>query len=488
MQVHAAVGTIALTPPAGAGILLEKRSNRPALHAFCIRSGTEMNAQVATILVVTHSRKAREALDGPLLEEGHYLIRCSDPEEALERLSSRQADCIVLEWDIGDEQARKILRESRERCPGIAAVAAIDSSEVEAAVDTVGEMVNAWVVKPAGPNLLRHAVARALEQRRLTRRLLALEAEFDERFRFDGIVGLSSPMRNALEIAERAARTDSPVLLTGEVGTGKRLFARAIHRHSSRREHPFVVIHTAGLPEELLIRELLVALSRAHHGTALIVDVDAAPPAAQSALVQLLEGGRLAYESASPPGPLDVRVICTSTGGLAEAAEAGLFRRDLYYRLNVLPIPLPPLRSRRSDIPLLATVFAEKFARRLGRETEGVDDKAMDILTTYSWPGNVRELESAIERAVILGRGKLIQPQDLPPEIRAEVTGLPVGMGIPEDGLKMDEVESGIIRAALEKTGGNQTQAAKLVGLTRKTFLYRMKKYGITPPRRGEPL
>lgn len=442
---------------------------------------------MATILVVTDGREASEALTAPLLEEGYHLIHCSDPDEALNRLSSREADCIVLDWGIGDEQARRVLREGRERCPGIAAVAVISSPEAEAAVDTAGETVNAWVVKPAGPNLLRHAVARALEQRRLRSRLLALEAEFDERFRFDGIVGLSPPMRNALEIAERAARTDSPVLITGEVGTGKRLFARAIHRHSSRREHPFVVTHMAGLPEELLIRELMVALNRAHRGSALIVDVDAAPPAAQSALLQLLESGRLAYDSASPTGPLDVRVICTSATDLAEAAEAGLFRQDLYYRLNVLPISLPPLRSRRRDIPLLAAAFVERFARRLGREIEGVGDDALDILSAYSWPGNVRELESVIERAVILGRGKVVQPADLPPEIRMEVTGLPMGMEIPEEGLKMDEVESSLIRAALEKTGGNQTQAAKLVGLTRKTFLYRMKKYGITTARRRRP-
>jgi len=456
------------------------------LRAFG-NDGMEMNTQVATILIVAGDSEAQEVLAAPLLGAGYRVVPCSGPEEALDRLFNQDADGIVLDWGIGDEQAVEILREGQERCPGIAAVAAIAPSEAETAVDAAGEMVKAWVLKPVNPHLLRHAVTRALEQRQLTHRLLTLEAEHDERFRFDGIVGLSPPMQKALEIAERAARTDSPVVLTGEVGTGKRLFARAIHRHSSRREHSFVVVHMAGLPEALLASELLAAFSRAHRGTVLIVDVDVAPPAAQSALLQLLESGRVTYESAATASPMDVRVICTSTGGLADAAKSGLFRQDLYYRLNTLPIFLPPLRSRRSDIPLLAAVFTERFARRLGQGTEGIDDEAMDILTTYSWPGNVRELESVIERAVILGRGKLIQLRDLPPEIRAGVTGLPVGVQIPEDGLKMDEVESGIIRAALEKTGGNQTQAAKLVGLTRKTFLYRMKKYGITAPRRGEP-
>jgi transcriptional regulator with GAF, ATPase, and Fis domain len=344
----------------------------------------------------------------------------------------------------------------------------------------------------------------ALEQRRLRSENAYLRAQLEERYRFEqGIVGRSQPMVRLFQLLETVATTNSTILITGETGSGKEVVARAIHQHSPRRMQRFVALNCSAIPETLLEAELFGhvrgaftgaignrqgRLDQAHKGTLFLDEVGTMSGALQMKLLRVLQEREFERVGESHTTKVDVRVVAATNSDLHRMVADGQFREDLYYRLNVIPVHIPPLRERKEDIPLLVQHFLEKFQRDGASSGNGtcpaltVSQEAMRRLMSYAWPGNVRQLENAIERAVAFGAGRSqIDVLDLPPEVQqAQETGVPTDVALPEGGLDLDsfvsKIERELIHLSLARTGGNKGQAAKLLNLKRTTLVEKLKR------------
>jgi transcriptional regulator with PAS, ATPase and Fis domain len=343
-----------------------------------------------------------------------------------------------------------------------------------------------------------HSLNGALEQRRLKSENAYLRAQLQERYRFEGIVGRSRAMRDLFQLLETVASTASTILITGETGTGKEIAARAIHHNSPRRAHRFVALNCSAIPETLLEAELFGhtkgaftgaigtrqgRLEQAHRGTLFLDEVGTMSMPLQMKLLRVLQEREFERVGDSNTIRVDVRVIAATNADLSRMVQAGTFREDLFYRLNVIPVRLPPLRDRKEDIPLLAQHFLQKYAGELGRPPMTVSQTAMRALMGYGWPGNIRQLENAVERAVALSAGRSqIEVTDLPPEVQqAEVAdaALPA-LAFPEEGIDFErfiaDIEREMIRRSLERTQGNKGAAARLLNLKRTTLVEKLKR------------
>ena len=361
-------------------------------------------------------------------------------------------------------------------------------ASVETAVRSLKQGAFDYLSKPIDPDELSHLVRRALERRRLREENLQLRGTIDEFVAGDTIVGESPPMRKVMELAEHVAKTDATVLILGESGTGKELIARAIHANSRRRYAPIIPVNCGALPETLLESELFGhekgaftgaqyrrkgRLEMADGGTLFLDEVGSISAKTQVDLLRVLETKEFNRIGGSRPVEVDFRVICATNENLEKAVEQGTFREDFYYRINVFTIEAPPLRARRSDIPLLADHLLKRFARQMDTRIRGISPKAMAILTAWDWPGNVRELSNAIERAMVVGTEDTIQAEDLPVRIGAQ----PTGNGQPD---ALAEVERRHIHAVLERTDWNITHSAEILGIDRVTVYNKIKKYGLS--------
>ncbi len=447
------------------------------------------------LLVVDDEPSLRRTLSQILAAEGYDVASASDGEDALARLSERDADIVLCDLRMPRMDGLTMI-ERYAASGGRGLVIAMSAyGDVETAITAMQKGAYDYVPKPFRADEVILAVRKAAEREQLRRRVQHLEAELTALRGSGDLVGRSRLLQAAIDVAHKVARHDSTVLITGESGTGKELVARLIHQASPRAERSFVAVNCAAIPETLLESELFGHVKgaftgatadkaglfeEAHGGTILLDEIGDVPPSLQVKLLRVLQEGEVRRVGANTARTVDVRVVASTNRDLAADVPAGRFRSDLFYRLNVVPIRLPALRERPEDIPELATHFLQRFAERLRLHPAGFSPAALRQLATYSWPGNVRELENAVEQALVLSSGELIEPSHLPESVRGNGAPVPREMG---DDLSIkrqrESLERTLIRRALERTRGNRTRAAQLLELSHRALLYKIREYGL---------
>ena len=450
------------------------------------------------LLLVEDEAPLRSAVAERLAGEGYHVVQAESGEQALEALNEFAFDVVVTDLRLPGVDGTRVVEAAIERYPDIIAIVVTGYGTVRDAVEVIKRGATDFVTKPFQFDELQHALRSALEARRLRSENAWLREQLERRYSFDNIIGRSRVMQDLFQTLEAVARTASTILITAETGTGKELVARAIHQASPRRAHRFVALNCSAIPENLLEAELFGhvrgaftgavgtrqgRLEQANRGTLFLDEVGTMGMPLQMKLLRVLQEREFERVGDSQTIKVDVRIIAATNADLAKMVADGTFREDLYYRLNVIPVKLPPLRERREDIPLLVQHFVQKFCNELQRPVMTVSQSAMRCLMQYSWPGNVRQLENAIERAVALsGQRSQIEVSDLPADIQQADVGVEVlpGLALPEEGLDFERfiarIEREVIRRALERTGGNKAAAAQVLNLKRTTLVEKLKR------------
>ena len=453
------------------------------------------------LLIVEDEAPLREALAERLGEQGFAVDHAESGERAIEQLADFAYDILITDLRLPGVDGTTVLETAIERYPDIVVIVVTGYGTVKDAVDAIKRGAADFVTKPFQFDELRHAIDAALEKRRLKSENAYLRSQLEARYRFEGLIGRSRTMRDLFQLLETVAVTTSTILVTGETGTGKEVVARAIHHNSPRRTQRFVALNCSAIPETLLEAELFghargaftgaVAtrqgrLEQAHKGTLFLDEVGTMSAALQMKLLRVLQEREFERVGDSHTIRVDVRVIAATNSDLQRMVAEGQFREDLFYRLNVIPIQLPPLRDRREDIPLLVQHFLEKFCAEQTpqRPPMTVSQQAMRQLMASAWPGNVRQLENAMERAVALSAGRTqVEITDLPPDVQQASAPVAADLALPEDGLDLEtyvrNIERELIRRSLEKTRGNKGQAARLLNLKRTTLVEKLKRFGM---------
>jgi two-component system, NtrC family, response regulator len=448
-----------------------------------------------SILLVDDDPSLRRVVEYQLREAGYGVRGVESAADALEALAADAYDLIVTDLIMPGLSGLDLLERVRALRPGSAVVVITAHGEVATAVRAMQLGALDFLEKPFARERLLVAVEKAIEIVRLRDENRRLRAQVGESASFSSIVGSSPALRDALADLERAAETDATVLLLGESGTGKELAARAIHARSRRKDGPFVVVNCSAIPEGLLESELFGhrkgaftgavedrpgKFEAAAGGTILLDEVGELPLAVQPKLLRVLQDGVLDKVGATREVRSDARVVAATHRDLETLVREGAFREDLFYRLSVVPLRIPPLRERREDIPVLVEHLLRKQARRHDREPPQLSPGAVDRLMRYDWPGNVRELENLLERLVVLHRSPVVEVEDLPESLRRDLPRFGgARLDLPPEGIVLEEVERGLIEEALRRSGGNQSAAARFLGLTRQTLVYRMQKFGL---------
>jgi DNA-binding NtrC family response regulator len=442
------------------------------------------------MLVVDDESNARNALGELLREEGYAVETAADGFKALAKFDDFSPDLVLTDLRMPGMDGLELLRSVRKRDPEIAVIVMTAHGAVETAVAAMREGAADYLAKPLNFEELSLVVDRALERRRLRAEAGQLRERLSEKQKLHNIVGSSPAMQQVFDTIRRVAQSRASVLITGESGTGKELVAAALVECSARASKPFVKLHCAALAETLLESELFghergsftgaVArrdgrFQQADGGTLFLDEIGELTPATQVKLLRFLQEHEFQRVGGNETIKVDVRVIAATNRDLPQLVKDGKFREDLFYRLNVVTIDVPPLRVRPSDVPLLAMHFLRKYAAENGRTVRGFSDEALDRIAKYRWPGNVRELENAIERAVVVCRGDEIQPADLPVTVGP---GAEAESGLPKiPGAKMAELERYAILRTLEHVGGSTRKAATMLGISARTIQYRLKEY-----------
>jgi DNA-binding NtrC family response regulator len=451
------------------------------------------------LLLVEDEAPLRQAIAEQLADRGYHVEQAESGEAAIARLADFAFDIIITDLRLPGVDGSAVIEAAVARYPDIIAIVVTGYGTVKDAVEAIKRGASDFVSKPFQIDELLHVLGSSLEQRRLKSENAYLRAQLEERYRFEGVIGKSRPMARLFQLLETVAPTSSTILITGETGTGKEVVARAIHHNSPRRVHRFVALNCSAIPETLLEAELFGhvrgaftgaignrqgRLEQAHKGTLFLDEVGTMSAALQMKLLRVLQEREFERVGDSHTTKVDVRVIAATNSDLTRLVSEGQFREDLFYRLNVIPVQLPPLRERREDIPLLVQHFLENL--RSGAALT-VSQDAMRRLMSFLWPGNVRQLENAVERAVALSAGRTqIDVGDLPTEVQqAQETALATAVTLPEDGLDLDlfiaDIERDLIHRSLERTGGNKGQAARLLHLKRTTLVEKLKRLGRIP-------
>lgn len=442
---------------------------------------------MAKVLLVDDEQSLLTVIKAALERDGHEVIATSQPDEAVRAIREDRIDAVITDLKMSPIDGIEVLKEAKDRDGDVVVILITAFGSVETAVEAMKRGAHDYLIKPLHLEELRLSLRRALSHRTLVRENLTLKRELAEIRRFENIVGSSEAIQKVFRKMEKVADTDSTVLIYGESGTGKELVARALHSNSARRNRPFVAVSCGALPESLLESELFghvkgaftgaVAskdglFKAADGGTIFLDEVGATSPAIQASLLRVLQEREVKPVGATKNIKVDVRVIAASNERLEEMIQRGLFREDLYYRLSVIPIDLPPLRERKEDIPLMVEHFIRKaLAKREGSIAMKMSTEVLHLLTAYDWPGNVRELENAIERIAALSDGGLVMREHLPEKIAL------AGEEFETDETKnlkafVQEKERAHIRRVLKETGGDKKAAAKLMGIDLAT-LYR---------------
>jgi two-component system, NtrC family, response regulator AtoC len=445
----------------------------------------------AKILVVDDDPEIVTILAELLGKDGHQVSSCVTGAAAVALGIQHRFDVILADIRLPDMDGLAVLRSFQGSSPESAVILMTAFGTVEVAIQAIKAGAYDYVPKPFKLDEVRIAVQRALERKRLLQENQQYRQALQGKYRLENVVGASGPMLDIFKAVARVAPTKSTVLLQGESGTGKELIARTIHYNSDRAHGPFITVDCGALTETLLESELFghergaftgaTSTKRGHFevargGTCLLDEIGDISPVVQARLLRVLQEHEVKRVGGTDSIKVDVRVIAATNKNLEEEVKAHRFREDLYYRLSVVTLTLPPLRERVSDIPLLADFFLRKFAGESGKSVERIGPEALALLCAYPWPGNVRELEHAVERAVILTQNPTILPQDLPPDIQRQGTS-PANSST--EVLPLREIERRHLLFALERAGGNRKRAAEWLGITRRT-LYRMaSRHGI---------
>ncbi len=458
------------------------------------------------VLVVDDERNMREVLAITLRQAGYLVEQADGGERAIERLQSETFDLVITDLRMRKVDGMAVLRTVKERSPETVVVVITAYASTDTAVQAMKLGAYDYVTKPFNLEALRLTVDKALERKRLQEENLALRRQLRSERGFENFVGRSPKMLAIFDAIRKSAASTSTVMVTGESGTGKELVAQAIHHESPRRNGPFVSVNCGAIPETLLESELFGHLkgaftgavsttqglfAAADGGTLFLDEVTELPHTVQVKLLRAIQERQVRRVGDTRDIKVDVRLVAASNRDLARAVADGILREDLFYRLNVIPIHLPPLRERREDIPLLVAHFVQKLSVQLGKKVTGVTPEAMGLLERYHWPGNVRELENVIERAVVMGSGEMLGLDELPQSLRhpSPLPDMPLELGT--DAFNLDAVLEGIeqryIRLALERTGGVQTRAAELLGLSFRQFRYKLQKLRAAAGRQESP-
>jgi len=438
------------------------------------------------ILVVDDEAIVRESLGDWLKDVGYQVFTAENGHEALEVIEKEKPGIMIADLVMPGMDGIELMKRAKAQQPKIEVIIITAYASIPTAITAMKEGAYDYIEKPFCPERAEFLVEKLAEHQELVEENLSLRQKLEDRYRFENIIAKSSKMQRVIEVIKVVAKSNATVSITGESGTGKELVARAIHSQSHRRNKPFVAVSCAALPESLLESELFGhekgsftgayaqkkgKFEFANGGTLFLDEVGEMSANIQVHLLRVLEEKEFARVGGNEPIRVDVRVLSATNKDLRKAIEKQEFREDLYYRLNVVNIELPPLRERREDVPLLAEHFLNKFAMENQKEITGFSPEAMELVLDYDWPGNVRELENAIERAVILAKDSIITIADLPKENLSLAYST-----TPRKNLK--EVEKGHILNILRETGENYSEAARILGVSRMTLYNKAKEYG----------
>lgn len=449
-----------------------------------------------SILVIDDEEVLRKALNRFLSDQGYEVKAFGDWEGALSLLKERTFDLLLVDLMLPHISGVEVIRRSREIQPGLVSIVMTGYGTIPSAVEAIRSGAYHYVTKPFELEDIGALIAKALDHSRLREENRVLRRQLKEKYGFENIVGRSDRMKEIFQLVEKIADTDSTVLVLGESGTGKELVARAVHFRSRRAERPFVAVNCAAIPEGLLESELfghvkgaftgaiatrLGKFEEADRGTIFLDEIGDMSPPLQVKVLRVLQERSFQPVGSSKTREVDVRVIAATNQDLTRLVAENRFREDLFYRLNVIPVTLPPLRERIDDIPPLASHFLKKYNLENQKEVAGFSEGALELMRHYSWPGNVRELENTVERLVVLKGSGPVQEEDLPPALRHDRKAwIPEGLSFPEEGISfrdlVDHFESELIRRAMEKSGGNKNRAAQLLKLNRTTLIEKMKR------------
>jgi DNA-binding NtrC family response regulator len=446
------------------------------------------------IVIIDDDDSLRRVLEYNLQEEGYLVHAAASGEEGLELLARIGAEIVITDMKMSGIEGLSVLRAVRERSPETLVIIITAFGKIDVAVEAMKSGAFDFLLKPFSRELLRLTVTRALEFLGITEENRRLRSQLAEKADFSTIIASSSTMERVFDLVRKVADTDAAVLITGESGTGKELVARAVHANSSRRSAPFVAINCSAIPRDLLeselfghvkgaftgaVREKAGKFLLAEGGTIFLDEVGELLTELQPKLLRALQEKEIEAVGSVVPKKIDVRIVAATNRNIEQAVASGSFREDLYYRLAVIEIHLPPLRERREDISLLVRYFC----KRHGGEGVSFDSEALDALVAYSWPGNVRELENTVERLMIMRSGNRVALSDLPDKIVRTGAGKSPLIQLPDEGCSLEELEREIVVEALKRNSWNQTAAARFLRIPRHVLLYRMEKYGIVLPR-----
>jgi DNA-binding NtrC family response regulator len=456
------------------------------------------------VLIVDDEPLQRDILNTILEDEGYETYTAPSGEEALKVIHKYHPEVILTDLKMegmdGIELIEAVPREPFE--PSMIVMTA--HGTISSAVDAMKKGAFDYLTKPLDKDSLILTVKRAVERTDLLKENLQLHRELYDRFRIEGIVGKSGKMRDAVEIMQKVSASSATVLVMGESGTGKELVARAIHYNSPRRSRSFTALNCASIPENLFESELFgyepgaftgaasrrIGLFEATNGGTLFLDeIGDLPQMMQSKLLRVLQDKEIRRLGGKDPIKIDVRIITATNKDLEKELAKGNFREDLYYRLKVVTIALPPLRERKEDIPDLADFFMRKYSGEFGKRVRQIEPAAVRALGEYNWPGNIRQLESAIERAVLMTDNDVIRLKDIKGELRYLQSAGPFDFDLPDEGVRFEELEERLLRKAMAKANGVVAKAAKLLGMSYKTFWYRWEKLNpeVSTKKEGNP-
>jgi DNA-binding NtrC family response regulator len=447
-----------------------------------------------TILIVEDEAKMRRLLELNLGDDGFATVSAGDAETGLKLLREHPVDLILTDLKLPGMNGLEFLQTVKRQNAILPVVVMTAFGSVETAVEAMKAGASDYVLKPFSLTEMRMVIHKELDVRNLREENRSLREALGKRFSHPNIVARSPKMQEVLATVERVARTNSTVLLGGESGVGKDLIARAIHEKSRRASGPFLKINSTAIPENLLESELFgfekgaftgaVAskpgkFELADKGTIFLDEIGDVPPLTQVKLLRVLQEREFERLGGTRTVKVDVRLLAATNKDLRQALEQGTFREDLYYRLNVVPIDIAPLRERKQDIPDLVNLFVSRFTGESGKPVEGITPEAMQILVSYHWPGNVRELQNIVERACALAKGSVLGPSDIHLDVRPAKAVNGSGGFLP-DGMTLEQWEDEMVQEALRRANGNKSQAARLLGLSRNALRYRLSKIGIT--------
>jgi two-component system NtrC family response regulator len=451
------------------------------------------------ILIIDDDTSLRRVLEYNLQEAGYAVGTAASGEEGLQLFEEVSPALVITDMKMPGMDGMQVLKAIKERSPETLVIMITAFGTVDIAVEAMKSGAYDYITKPFNRDELRLTVAKALQFSGLAVENRRLKSELADRSDFRSMVGSSSAMEKVFQIVSKVADTEASVMITGESGTGKELVARSLHAQSSRRNGPFVAINCAAIPRDLLESELfghikgsftgavkdkIGKFALAEGGTIFLDEVGELPLELQPKLLRALQERVIEPVGGTKELRLDVRVVAATNLDIEKAIGEGVFREDLYYRLSVIPIHLPPLRQRRDDIPLLLRHFCSKY----GAPRVEFDKACLEKLSVYAWPGNVRELENLVERLLIMRSGEIIISADLPDKIRSDsapTTARSAGanvINLPDEGYPLEQLEREVVIQALERNNWNQTAAARFLRIPRHTLIYRMEKYGISIP------